>query len=57
MELIRIEEIVNAVHNEAVVNIVIPPGTQITATGANAAGPVISQGVTTGMAVGDGIIR
>jgi hypothetical protein len=58
MELIRVEEIINAIHTEAVVNVVIPAGTQVTTTGVgNLGAPVVSQGATTGMAVGDGIIR
>ena len=58
MELIRVEEMINALHTEAVVNVVIPPGTAITAIGVgNMGAPVISQGATTAMAVGDGIMR
>jgi hypothetical protein len=58
MELIRVEEIINAIHTEAVVNLVIPAGTQVTTTGVgNLGAPVVSQGATTGMAVGNGIIR
>jgi hypothetical protein len=58
MELIRVEEIINAIHTEAVVNVVIPPGTQVSTIGVgNMGAPVVSQGATTGMAVGDGIIR
>jgi hypothetical protein len=57
MELIRTQQIVSAILNEARVDVVIPPGVQITAVGANAAGPVVSQGFTTSMAIGDGIIR
>lgn len=58
MEVIRVEEIINALHTEAVVNVVIPPGVQVTTVGVgNMGAPVVSQGATTGMAVGDGIIR
>lgn len=58
MELIRIEEIINALHTEAVVNVAIQPGTQVTTIGVGNLGiPVISQGATTAMAIGDGIIR
>lgn len=58
MELIRIEEIINAVLTESVVNVVIPPGIAVTTIGVgNLGAPVISQGVTTTMAIGDGIIR
>ncbi len=58
MEVIRIEEMINALHTEAVVNVVIPPGTAVSTTGVgNLGAPVISQGATTAMAIGDGIIR
>jgi len=58
MELIRVEEIINALLTEAKVDVVIPPGTQVTTTGVGNLGiPVISQGITTDNAVGDGIIR
>ncbi len=58
MEVIRVEEIINALHTEAVVNVVIPPGTQVTTVGVgNLGAPVVSQGATTAMAIGDGIIR
>ncbi len=58
MEVIRVEEIINALHNEAVVNVVIPPGVQVSTIGVgNLGAPVVSQGATTGMGVGDGIIR
>lgn len=57
MELIRVEEIVGAIQTEAVVNLVIPAGTRVTTTGVgNMGAPVVSQGATTGMAVGQGII-
>jgi len=57
MELIRVQQIVNCILNEAKVDVVIPPGISVTSVGANASGPVISQGFTTNMAIGDGIIR
>lgn len=58
MELIRVEEIINAIHTEAVVNVVIPPGTQVSTIGVGNLGiPVVSQGATTNMAIGNGIIR
>lgn len=58
MEVIRIEEIINALHTEAVVNVVIPPGTAVSTVGVgNLGAPVVSQGATTAMAIGDGIIR
>lgn len=55
---IAIDEIINAVLTEAVVNVVIPPGTQVSVIGVgNLGAPVVSQGATTANAVGDGIIR
>jgi hypothetical protein len=58
MELIRIEEIINAVLTESVVNVVIPPGISVSTIGVgNLGAPVVSQGITTTMAIGDGIIR
>lgn len=58
MELIRIEEIVNALHTEAVVNVAIAPGVQVNTIGVgNLGAPVVSQGMTTSIASGDGIIR
>ena len=58
LETIRIEEIINAIQTEAKVDVVIPPGIQVTTSGVgNLGAPVVSQGATTGMAIGDGIIR
>jgi hypothetical protein len=58
MEVIRIEEIINSLLTEAVVNVVIPPGISVSTVGVgNLGGAVISQGATTNMGIGDGIIR
>ena len=58
MELIRIEEIVNAILTEAVVNVVIPPGVSVSTVGVgNLGAPVVSQGATVTMGIGNGIIR
>ena len=58
MELIRIEEIINAVLTEAKVDVVIPPGISVTTIGVgNLGAPVIAYGATTTMGIGDGIIR
>lgn len=58
MELIRIEEIINAVLTEAKVDVVIPPGIAVMTIGVgNLGAPVVSQGATTTMGIGDGIIR
>ena len=58
MEVIRIVEIINSLLTEAVVNVVIPPGISVSTVGVgNFGAPVISQGATTNMGIGDGIIR
>lgn len=57
-ELIRCEELINMILTESVVNVVIPPGISVTTIGVgNLGAPVLSQGVTTTMGVGDGIMR
>lgn len=58
MELIRVQEIVNALLYEAKIEVVIPPGVQVTTVGVgNLGAPVLSQGATTSMGIGDGVIR
>lgn len=58
MELIRVEEIVNTILTESVVQVVIPPGVSVMTVGIGNMGiPVISQGATTTMAIGNGIIQ
>lgn len=58
MELIRVEEIVNTILTESVVQVVIPPGVSVTTVGVGNLGiPVISQGATTTIAIGNGIIQ
>lgn len=57
MEVIRQEEIINAILTEAKVEMVVPPGVAVTTVGSSPFGPVISQGVTTSMGIGDGVIR
>lgn len=58
MELIRVEEIIKALHLEGKVEIVIAPGVQVTSMGiGNLGGPVVSQGATTSIAFGQGVIR
>lgn len=56
MEAIRIEEFTNALLTEAKFDVAIPPGTPITAVGANAAGPIVVQGGTTNFTSGSGVI-
>jgi len=57
MEVIRIEEIVNALLTDAVIELEIPPGTQLTASGGNAGGPIQVVGATTQLIGCKGIIR
>jgi len=58
MLTIIIDELINAIHTEAVVNVVIPPGISVTTIGVgNLGAPVLSQGSTKTMGIGDGIIR
>jgi hypothetical protein len=52
------EEVVYAIQNESVVNVVVPPGIQLSAVGAgNYGAPVVSQGYTTNYKAANGIIR
>lgn len=57
MLAIQVDEVINSILNESVVNVVIPPGTAVTAVGANLGGPVVVQGFTTNMGIGNGIMR
>lgn len=58
MIVVIVEEVVSALQLDAKIEIVVPPGTQVTTTGiGNFGGPVISQGATTNIAVGEGVIR
>jgi len=58
MLAIQSEEIINAFLNESVVNVVIPPGVGVTGFGiGNLGAPVVIQGLTTTMGIGNGIIR
>lgn len=58
MEVIRIEEIINALILESKIEIVIPPGVPITSVGlGNLGAPIVSNGATTGIASGQGVIR
>lgn len=49
MEIIRVEEIIKALKNDARIDIAIPPGIQVTAGG--------TVGITTSIGSGTGIIR
>ncbi len=44
MERIRVEEIIKAIQEDALVSVAIPPGLTITGAGANAGGPVAITG-------------
>lgn len=57
MESIRVEEIINALLNDARIDVAIMPGIALEAQGANAGGPVVSIGQTIGIGSGKGIIR
>ena len=57
MEIIRIEEIVKALQQEAIITVVIPPGVSLTAAGVSAAGPVSVFGSTIILAKGYGVIQ
>lgn len=58
METIRVQEIVMALLTEAKVEITIAPGIRVNTIGVgNYGAPVLSQGATTAIASGDGVIR
>ena len=57
METMRVEEIINAILTKLKVEVAIPPGISVTATGGNAGGPIVVQGVTTSIVKGQGIAR
>jgi hypothetical protein len=57
MERIRIEEIINALQQDAVITVAIPPGITLTAAGVSAAGPVTVAGSTIYFAKGYGVIQ
>ena len=57
MEVIRIEEIVGAIKTKMKVEAAFPLGVPITATGGNAGGPIVVQGVTTQSVKVEGLAR
>ena len=57
MERIRIEEIVKALQEDAIISIAIPPGITLTAAGISAAGPVSVFGSTITFSKGYGVIQ
>ena len=55
MEVIRVEEIIKAIHDDGQVQVSLPPGSVvITATGGNAGGPVTVVGTNTNFVSGVG---
>jgi len=58
MLAIQCEEMINSLLNESVVNVVIPPGVGLIGFGIGNLGlPIVIQGSTTTMGIGNGIIR
>lgn len=57
MERIRIEEIVKAFQNDAVITVAIPPGITLTAAGISPTGPVTVFGSTIRFVSGYGVIQ
>lgn len=57
MERIRIEEIIKALQNDAIISVAIPPGATLTAAGISAAGPVTVFGATITITKGFGVIQ
>ena len=57
MEIIRCEEIVNAIVTEMAVDVAIQPGTAIQGTGGNVGGPVQVLGTIVGVATGAATAR
>jgi hypothetical protein len=57
-KLWKLLEYKKALLNEAKIEVVIPPGVQVLTVGpGNLGGAVISQGATTSMGIGNGVIR
>ena len=57
MEVIRIESILKALHEDSKIQISIPPGSlYIKSIGSNSGGPVISEGTNLNPITGEGII-
>ena len=57
MERIRVEEIIKAFQQEAIISVAIPPGITLTASGVSPAGPVTVFGNTITLTKGFGIIQ
>lgn len=57
MERIRIEEIIKALQQDAIISVAIPPGITLTATGISPTGPVSVFGSTITFSKGYGVIQ
>lgn len=58
MIVVMVEEIIFALQVDAKIEVVVPSGVQVTTIGTgNMGGPVVSQGATTNIGVGSGVIR
>lgn len=57
MERIRIEEIIKALQQEAIITVAIPPGTTLTAAGTSPSGPVSVFGSTITFTKGYGVMQ
>lgn len=58
MEIIRAQVYMNALSSEARTTVAIQPGTPVTAYGVDASGmPVVVNGITTGIGIGNAIIQ
>lgn len=57
MERIRVEEIIKAIQQEALVTVAVPPGITLTAAGASPAGPVTVFGSTITLTSARGVIQ
>jgi hypothetical protein len=57
MERIRIEEIVKALQQDAIISVSIPPGITLTAAGISPTGPVTVFGATITLSKGYGVIQ
>ncbi len=57
MEFIRMQVIVKHLIENAKITVVVPPGTPVATTGTSPVGPVVTQGATTSLAIGKGILQ
>lgn len=57
MEVIRCQVMIDQLLTKAKIEIIIPPGVPVRTVGASPSGTVVSEGVTTGIASGYGVIR